>query len=265
MSEQVLEKEAVMTSAPVVQPSRPKKGMFGLPEIIGLAFSGLLVLITVLAYFYFLLPTQLRLKNLQQERTDLEKSARILNDLVGNNKTKEQRIKEINNSVADFEQKFLRNRATGRMNLYQELNETIRRNNLRNTSGPNYAALDPIDPNAPKTQAAKAGTARWQSLFPGISVSVTVEGPYANVRRFVHDIEANGQFVIINAVQLEGQEGSDSLSAPFSDSEEGAISPTIQPTNSDRKATNIVSLRLDLAIYFQRGGLESGPTQVASK
>ena len=261
MSEQVLEKETVMTGASVIKSSRLNRGMFGIPEIIGLALSGLLVLITVLAYLYFLLPAQLRLKNLQQERTETENSIRKLKEVVGENISRDDQIKKINESVVSFEQKFLRNRAVGRMNLYQELNEIIRRNNLRNTAGPNYAALDPINPNAPKTQAAKAGTARWQSLFPGISVSVTVEGPYANIRRFIHDLEANNQFVIINAVQLEGEEGSNS-SASVS---EGGINPTIQPTNGAGNATNIVSLRLDLAIYFQRDGQEAVTNETINK
>ena len=51
--------------------------------------------------------------------------------------------------------------------------------------------------------AEKQSNAKWQSIYPGIAVSVTVEGPYQNVRHFVRDVEISRQFLIINAVELE--------------------------------------------------------------
>ena len=98
------------------------------------------------------------------------------------------------------------------MSLYEELNQLIRSNGLRNTSGPTYAGLEPI---GSKTQQASAGSnsaaARWQSIYPGIAVNVTVEGSYQSLRHFVRDIEASKQFLIINAVELERATESNAL------------------------------------------------------
>lgn len=86
------------------------------------------------------------------------------------------------------------------MGLYDELNRLIRTNGLRNTSGPSYTSLDTL---GSKTTGTNAASTRWQSVYPGIGVSLTVEGPYQNLRRFVRDLEANRQFIIINAIELE--------------------------------------------------------------
>src|SRR5205085_10670009 len=90
-------------------------------------------------------------------------------------------------------------------------------NNLRNTSGPAYTYLEAKGES--QNQGPRLGNAKWQSLYPGISVTVTVEGQYANLRRFVRDIESSSQFIIINAIELEraGEEGplgTNTLSTP---------------------------------------------------
>jgi Tfp pilus assembly protein PilO len=267
MSEEVLEQnenKSVKIPPPAVRKAQPKQGMFGIPEIIALAFSGLLVLSVVVSYFYFLLPAQSRLKTLNDEKAQLEKSIKPLQGKVDEDKDIQQNIGDIVESVANFERSHLRQRSTGRMSLYQELNEAIRRNGLINTDGPTYTALDPIDPNAPKTQANKAGIARWQSLFPGISISVTVEGSYANLRRFIRDTEANSQFVIVNAVQLEGQDKSGSSEEANPNVFSGNPTMPSQPSGQ-KKPGSIVSLRLDMAIYFQRGVQASEQTTEQAK
>lgn len=254
MSEQVLEqteKKSLKSPALAVRFSQPKYGMFGIPEIAGLALSGLFVLLVIISYFYFLLPAQSRLKNLNDEKLQLQNSIKNLGDTVNKNQTVEQNIADINDSVVKFERNHLRQPSTGKMSLYEELNEAIRRNGLRNTDGPTYTALDAIDPDAPKSQTTKAGIAKFQSLFPGINVTVTVEGSYANQRRFIREIEANNQFVIINAVQLEGQEKADS--AAEIDNSGGMKGNPMTPQSAGQTKSSIyVSLRLEMAVYFQR-------------
>jgi hypothetical protein len=71
------------------------------------------------------------------------------------------------------------------------------------------------------------------------------------VRRFVRDIEASRQFVIINTIELEGvTDSAQRDSAPA----EGAASTTAPQSSS-------VSLRLDLAAYFRREASNTGADQ----
>ncbi len=241
MSEQIPSEKTVTTtsSAPArgeqirvrlsqLRKSR-KHGMLGVPEIAGLVASGVMLLAVIVSYFYFLTPARARLKTIQAERAQLQDRIRRAQEGVDLDASPQSTVDDINLSLERFEREALLQRSQGRMDLYGQLNETMRKHNLRNTAGPVYIALDALGTGASATAAAKSGNARWQSLYPGIGISVTVEGPYANLRRFLREIEANRQFLIINAVELEGvTEG---------DAQAGAA---------------LVSLHLDMATYFQR-------------
>lgn len=211
--------------------------ILGTPEIIGLAASAIMLLAALFAYFYFLLPSHSRLERLQAERTRLQRQLRTSEEGLLRNRNTQAAIIEINQSVEKFESNRLAQRNAGSMALYNQLNQLILRNGLRNTSGPTYTTLDALELNKQgqgTSAATKQSNVKWQSIFPGIGVSVTVEGPYANLRHFIRDIEASNQFIVINAVELE------------------SVSDT------DAKRASLVSLRLDMATYFQRGTSTAG-------
>jgi Tfp pilus assembly protein PilO len=218
-----------------------RRGMFGIAEIVGLSGGIFILLVVIVAYFYFLLPARSRVDLLLAERDQLQKTMRFSEEDLSRNMGTKATVQKITESLSDFEDNRLVERSEGRMSLYEELNQLIRSNGLRNTSGPTYAGLEPI---GSKTQQASAGSnsaaARWQSIYPGIAVNVTVEGSYQSLRHFVRDIEASKQFLIINAVELERATESNALPTTGS----GAPKP----------GSTQVSLRLDLATYFQRAG-----------
>jgi hypothetical protein len=245
--------------------------VLGLPELIGLAAAAVLALITVFAYFYFYLPADSRLKSLQRERDLLQTQMRNSENLFTQTTTTSEAVDQMTASVRDFESRWLAVSEPGRLTLYAELNNLIRSNGLRNTAGPSYTPLEAIA-FKPQTQnaerAEKQGIAKWQSIYPGVLVSVTVEGPYQSVRHFVHDIEISRQFLIINAVELEGvresgtpQDMPTPLPGPRPMSGPARTSPIpapiISPTAGGRGS--MVSLRLDLATYFRRPEVKSAP------
>src|SRR5205807_596451 len=126
-------------------------------------------------------------------------------------------VQKITGSLESFEEHRLVGRNAGRMLLYEELNQLIRKNGLRNTSGPTYAPLEPLEQKAKgqaTAAASKSSATKWQSIYPGIAVNVTVEGQYQNIRHFVRDIEISKQFIIINAVELERATESNAQLAP---------------------------------------------------
>jgi Tfp pilus assembly protein PilO len=214
-----------------------RHGMFGFGEIIGVAVAGLAVLIAIGSYFYFMSPAQSRVKALLMERDRLQRELRLSAASLGRETDTKAKVEKITDSLDRFETSDLVGREGGRMQLYEEINKLIHSNSLRNTSGPTYTTLEPLGSKAAEAAATKSAATKWQSIYPGIAVNVTVEGPYQNVRHFVRDIETSKQFIIINAVELERATETNNL-----------------PAESDVKsATNrLVSLRLDLATYFQR-------------
>jgi len=210
----------------------PNSGMFGTNEIFALGASALVLLLVIISYIYFLVPARSSFDAATRERSRLQAFLTSSRTATTQEETTEASVRTITQSLEQFETQFLFDRTRGRMDLYDELNALIRNNSLRNTSGPNYTALEAVGRR--QTAIARSTTNKWQTPYPGIAISVTVEGQYLNLRRFVRDIESSPLFVIINAVELERATEAGSASA------------------SDEERGSLVSLRLDMATYFQR-------------
>jgi hypothetical protein len=249
--------------------------MIGGVELIGLACAVLLALVTVFLYLYLFLPARSRLNSARLEHDRLQGQLRATEDSFRDYTSTREAVDKINASIEDFESNWLIAPSSGRMSLYTELNDLIRSNGLRNTSGPTYSTLDPLG-TKPQVQATAGAqsNAKWQSVYPGVAVTVTVEGPYQSIRHFVRDIETSRQFLVINAVELEGLTPNSGAQAPVETetrtqpSRSGRTPPGMAPARtpgtggappaSQRGA--MVSLRLDMATYFQRGVNERGET-----
>lgn len=215
-----------------------QQGILGPAELIGLGGSVLILVLVTVSYLYFLLPARSQLATLQLERSRLQSQIQNSKDVVREGQSTDATVHNITQSLDGFENDRLIGANPGRMSLYDSLNQLIRKNGLRNTSGPTYT---PLDPTGSKTASgSRSVNTKWQSVYPGIAISVTVEGQYQNLRRFVRDIETNKQFVIINSVELERATETDS-----------APPVTGDPAGGTRGA--LVSLRLEMATYFQRG------------
>jgi Tfp pilus assembly protein PilO len=209
--------------------------MFGIAEIIALALSCFVLFLVLLSYLYFLVPARARRVTVESDQARLQANLEKLRSIVDVEQNTQQRADAISTSLDKFETVSLVRPDEGRMALYGELNQLIIKNGLRNTSGPTYTALDPI---GTKVTAGTSANTKWQSVYPGIAVLVTVEGPYQNLRHFIQDLERTKQFVIINEVELQRAENSSQIAAA-TDSESGT-------------RESLVSLQLNMTMYFQR-------------
>src|SRR5437867_1236909 len=186
--------------------------MFGIAEILALAGSCFVLLLVLLSYLYFFLPARSRRTSLETDRSQLQVNLKTLKGIVHQGQDTKQTVDAIATSLINFETVSLLKQDEARVGLYGELNRLILKNGLRNTSGPSYTPLEPV--GAKMTPGASVST-KWQSVYPGIGVLVTVEGPYQNLRHFIQDIERTKQFVIINEVELQRAEnGSQVTVAP---------------------------------------------------
>lgn len=211
--------------------------MFGVAEVVGIAVSCLVLLLVLLSYLYFLVPARSRVTSLNTEKARLQANLKTLQGVVVKGNDTRGQVDQIATSLANFENSYLLQPEEGRMHLYDELNELILKNNLRNTSGPAYA---PLDPTGTKT-VGKTTTTKWQSFYPGVAVTVTVEGQYNDIRRFVRDLEKTKQFIIINQVELQR---ANENNAPAS-ADEAAANPR----------SSLISLQINMTTYFQRGDM----------
>lgn len=215
-----------------------RQGILGPAELIGLAGGVFMLALVIVGYFYFLMPARSRLNTLQSERSLLQSRLRNSQDVVRQGQSTDTTVQIITQSLDSFESNRLVAANPGRMSLYDALNQLIRKNGLRNTSGPTYTTLDPTGLKA--AVGSRSVNTKWQSIYPGIAISVTVEGQYQNLRRFVRDLETNKQFVIINSVELERSTETDNVPSVAGEPAGGA------------RGSSLVSLRLEMSTYFQR-------------
>lgn len=219
--------------------------MFGVAEVVALAGSCLVLALVLLSYIYFLIPARSRLASLNVDLKQTQTNLQTLGTVINKDTTTKETVDRAAASLNKFETDHLMRVTQGRMDLYEELNQLIVKNNVRNTSGPTYTTLDPA---GTKSTSGKTVITKWQSFYPGLAVMVTVEGEYHNVRRFIRDVERSKQFVVINEVELQRASQNN---APASAEEGSAGSGT---------RGSLVTLQLNMATYFQRPGVaDSAP------
>ena len=217
-------------------------GTIRIAEIIALTVAALLLLLAAGAYFSLLVPERSRLAALETERAQLQAKLRASSEGVERNESTQASVDKIVTSLGDFETTALASRDPQTTTaVIGELNEKTRRHNLARAQF-SFSHLDEAVPGQTASQQAAARAAnasKRETVFPAIDISLTIEGPYGNLRRFIRDIEQSRRFIVINGIQLEG------------------VSDT---GNSARSA--LVSLRLDMSAHFRRSGatLSGGAT-----
>ena len=226
--------------------------MFGVVEVIALAGSCFVLALVLLSYLYFLVPARSRVATANADLKQLQANLQTLNGVVDKDTDTKQTVDKIAASLNKFETENLLRQDQGRMDLYEELNQLIIKNGLKNTSGPTYTTLDPA---GTKSTAGKNVVTKWQSFYPGIAVMVTVEGQYQDVRRFIRDVERSRQFVVINEVELQRATQN---SAPVSVEGGADASAAAAPGSGSGTRGSLVSLQLNMATYFQRATATEG-------
>ena len=285
----IIEKEPQFDIAPVNRARKVYTGMFG-PVEIGVLGAGMLaVLGAVLLYVFFVVPSNAEVESQRTRRQNLETELASTREKFGNIENVEHRVGELIDSVNSFESNYLPVPTTGRTALYQRINGLINAYSLVNSSGPDYSPLEILDDKKAAGNEEKSGKSKFRSFFPGVYVSMTVEGPYPNLRRFIRELETGSEFVVVSAVELEPSDsqekqrqdqGNPTQAAPM---ESGFDPITLKPTaadpttmsaqaqanlpNSYRGKTHgaIVSLRIEMAAYFRRPSLEAVPADPAQQ
>jgi hypothetical protein len=279
----IIQKEPKFDLPSKNRPRHVNLGMFGRAEIALMSMGILAVLAVVLFYMFVVTPSKAQLRKHEEERRDLDTQLKTAHDKFGTMTTTQDKVNELVNSVADFETNYLPVPSFGRTELYQRINSLIATYGLVNTTGPDYVPLDAVEQRGEQNESEK-GRAKFASLFPGVYVTMTVEGPYQNLRRFMSDMETSRQFVVISAVELRPAEGEDKSktaetissqpnsnmqtytrpSVPgqpngFPNANLGGVGGQPTPQTNSPKAPKgkmhgeSVSLHLEMAAYFRRG------------
>jgi Tfp pilus assembly protein PilO len=282
----VIEKEPAINIVPRNRPHRIYAGMWG-PTEIATAGVGMLAILTVILLFIFLvLPAKKELERSRAERDRLERELTTARDRYGNITSTEEQVARLVSSVNDFETRHLSIASNGRTSLYQRINGLISAYGLVNASGPDYAPLEIADGSSNQSSEEESGRAKFQSIFPGIYVTMTVEGSYQNLRQFIRQIETSEQFVVISAVELEPSDNkTEEQTQPNIDSVriapvvqndptgipmtpgQNMMQPQTKPQTIRPRGTThgeTVSLRLEMAAYFRRPNFVPLPVETVN-
>lgn len=263
--------------SPPLHSDRPRKvysGMWGTTELVVFGLA-LLSLLGVLAfYLLYVRPSATDLENSRTQAQSLEADLISARANYGDISNIETRVAQLAESVDQFE-RYLPPAANGRTAIYQRLNGLIHAYGLVNTSGPSYAPLEPTTVEQRNESDEERGRGRFRSLFPGVYITTTVEGPYQNIRRFIRELETGNEFVVISSVELAPSESSagTTRSSGSSASDNVTIDPiTGQPVQTrpdpgvsqgprGRTLGERVALRLEMAAYFRRNDMD--PTDIS--
>jgi hypothetical protein len=260
----IIPKETMIDVPPKNRERKVYAGMWGTTELVTVGLSLLAILTTLLLFVLLVLPAQRELDNNRARRDELDKQRTTALSRYGSITTTEERVAQLISSVDEFETNYLSAETNGRTALYQQLNGLISAYGLINTSGPDYAPLEIADPNRNNQQTeAEKGRSKFISIYPGQYISMTLDGSYQSLRRFIREIETSrNQFVIISAIELEPSENKEEQNDP---SKPQPASINNQPTGANQFGqTPFGGVRPDT---FNRGGQQfpTPQTQTAAK
>ena len=280
----IIEKEPSIDLVPKNRPRHVYAGMWGRNEIATVAIGILALLTVVIVYIFLVIPSNRQVARDRSEVDALQEQLISANARYGDISDSQTKVVSILGSEEAFESRFLRPASIGTNEIPRRLNSLIAAYGLVNTNGPEYQPLDPIDTNTRNNQTAQAegqdnGRDRYRSLFPGVYVSMTVEGNYQNLRRFIRELESGDEFIVISTVQLEPSDNSETRQAnpeagpqtvspayqqvpginQNPNSRFGGVQPNQQPVDNLRSPADrakvhgqVVSLHLEMAAYFRR-------------
>lgn len=248
--------ESPAATAVVVKRKKVYGGMWGTPEIIAVAAGAAMLFIVVLAYFFWVLPANRELARNKSEADRLEAELISAKSKYGEITTTEGQVSKLLTSVDNFQMSSLPVAANGQGALYQRLNGLFMSYGLVNTSGPDYAPLEIAGMNEDaRSTDQERGRAKFRSLFPGVYVTVTLEGTYQNLRRFIRELETGRDFVVVSAVELAPSDN-EKPAGPVPVNAKPALQPNqaapgmVQPKG--KMHGEYVSLHIELAAYFRR-------------
>lgn len=266
----VIEKDPAIDVVPKNRPRKVYAGMWGPAEIATVGGAMLAVLTLILVYLFVVVPSNNEVERTRAERDRLEKDLVAAKAKYGDIKDSRTHAAKLVSSVDDFQARFLPLQSIGSTAVAKRINGLLAAYSLVNTTGPLYSPLEIAGANdGPETDEEK-GKAKFKSLFPGTYITMTVEGSYQNLRRFIREIETTQQFVVISTVALEPSDAekkekqANQQGPPPAGAVPGGMPggfPGGDPMSQQQPASTqskgkmhgeVVALRLEMAAYFRR-------------
>lgn len=264
----VFEKDPAIDVVPRNRPRKVYAGMWGPAEIATVGGAALAVLVLILVYLFVVMPSNAEVERTRAESDRLEKDLLATKAKYGDIDDSKTHAAKLVSSIGDFQARFLPVQSIGGIAVAKRINGLIASYGLVNTTGPLYSPLEIAGANDGPESDEEKGKAKFKSLFPGTYITMTVEGTYQNLRRFIQEIETTQQFVVISTVALEPsdaqkekqanqqtQPGAAGMDPGPAGGFPGGGATIQQPSGNQQKGKmhgEVVALRIEMAAYFRR-------------
>jgi len=185
-------------------------------EMIASLLAIALLVWLVVTFFTSLRPQQERLRSLEAELAEQQRSILAGGTPSGGDQPNpSDQARDAIESLESFKTGHLKHFSSGRIELIKEINALAKKNNVALTSGIDMTANVVGSPDVEKLGGKKdksAGSTRKKAdeilnAFPSVNFRFTVLGQYTSLRAFINEIEREKQFLVINSINLTNQEG----------------------------------------------------------
>jgi preprotein translocase subunit YajC len=176
-------------------------------EIVAAVLSLAMFSLAVFYYFSALRPQQDRLRRAQEQ---LKGQQEILIKggaaSAGKQVSTVDTIKAEKDSLDAFESNWLKSPSQGRIAIIDEINELVKKNNMLLASGIEMHVGSASQADQDKGSSRRKKQEDVLDVFPKAQFVFTVVGQYADLRRFLDEIEHSKQFLVINSLGLTSVE-----------------------------------------------------------
>lgn len=227
-----------------------------------------IILISALGVGYLL---YFPLENNNKELGRLAADSSTLRTEIGKLKDTQRRYEHINDStkqvvdkIQGFEKRFLQDGQKGRLALVDEINKLVKDNSLSLGGTLKFDTIKEISveeaaknfKSESTSKDPQSGRAKKQEedIYPGIRASFDVTGSYANFRKFLHALETNKIFLVVQELSLDRKEN---LADKIGLSGTNRRQPQAAPQPQSTSAEGDITIKLELRTYFRRQGNES--------
>ena len=229
MSSHVRERVSRVEARQIKMVARP----FGLSPAELLAAAAVLLFFVLVISYYFssVMPEQDHLRELEaQHKAQQSVIDASLQNTTGNANASQDAAKEALDSLNTFKGSHLTSkpRSRGEAELFKEINALVKKNNLQLMSG-----IEVRQNVEQKTKSKSKSMEQSMDVFPKLDIHFSVFGQLNNLRTFIHELERDNHYLIIETLSLTSVEA-----------EEGRRGRRVQTSSG-------ISLAIDLTAYFQ--------------
>ena len=189
-------------------------------------------------YFVMLGPARDRVAKLRSIDKKNTEEIKNLQKGITNIEDPNAKVKIALTSLEKFDS-LLQNQNTGGTAILREINELARKDKIGITDGLKFTKIEEAPTNQTASQRREDA-----SIYPGLSLDVGVQGKYDDLRAFINDIEHSKNFLVLNAIQLQGIE-------PQNVQRPGGVR-TVTRGQKVVGPIEVIALRLKLDAYFKR-------------